>query len=34
MEAHMTYEVDIKLYKIIGLVTPWPVIMSKLFTKV
>jgi len=30
----MTYQVDIKLYKIIGLVTMWPVIMSQLWTKV
>jgi len=30
----MTYQVDIKLYKIIGLVITWPVIMSKLCTKV
>jgi len=30
----MTYQVDIKQYKIIGLVITWPVIMSKLCTKV
>jgi hypothetical protein len=30
----MTYQADIKPYKIIGLVVTWPVIMSKLCTKV
>jgi hypothetical protein len=30
----MNYKVYIKLYKIIGLVMPWPVIMSKLHIKV
>jgi hypothetical protein len=33
MRSHMTYKVYIKLYKIIGLVIPWPVIMSELRVK-
>jgi len=33
MGSHMTYKDYIKLYKIIGLVIPWPVIMSKLCVK-
>jgi hypothetical protein len=30
MGSHMVYKVYIKLYKIIGLVIPWPVAVSEL----